>query len=127
MKHINRQKGFSIWSLVFFFFLIGFAVFTTLKLVPPYMEFFTVRGALSSMASSPEEYVGAMSVHQAIMKRLSVNNVSGVKVDDVSVTRDLDSPKYNIEVEYEVIVPYFGNISFLLNFRNTASVKASGY
>lgn len=127
MRRINRQAGYSIWSMAFFFFLIGFAVFTALKLVPPYLEYFNVSGALSTMESEPEEYVGAMSVHTAVMKRFYVNNVSSVKSDDVSVVRDLDSESYNIEVDYDVIIPYFSNISFLLNFRSSASVRASGY
>ncbi len=127
MKRINRQAGYSIWSLAFFLFLIGFSVFTALKLVPPYLEYFNVSGALSTMESEPEEYVGAMSVHTAVMKRFYVNNVSRVKSEDVSVVRDLNSERYKIEVDYDVVIPYFSNISFLLNFKSTASVRASGY
>ena len=127
MKRIERQAGYGIWSLAFFLFLLGVAVFTALKLVPPYMEYFNVSGALSTMESEAEEYVGAMSVHTAVMKRFYVNNVSRVKSEDVSVVRDLQSERYNIEVDYDVIIPYFGNISFLLNFRTAASVRASGY
>lgn len=127
MRRINRQAGYSIWSLSFFLFLIGFAAFTALKLVPPYMEYFNVSSALSAMESEPEEYVGAMKVHEAVMNRLSVNNVSRVKGEDISVVRDLNSERYNIEVDYDVIIPYFSNISFLLNFRTTATVRTSGY
>jgi len=105
--------------------LIGFVAFTTLKLFPVYMEDFNISGALSAMEGEPDEYPGAMAVHSSVLKRFSVNNITRATRDDVSVTRD--GQDYNISVEYEVIIPYMGNISLLLSFSHAATVRASGY
>ncbi len=122
MRLRKYQKGFSVWSLSFTMLLIGFTVYTVLKVFPVYMDDFNISGAMESMESEPEDYRGALSVQQAMMRRLAVNNVKRLKREDVSVTRD--GQMYNIEIAYEVVVPYIGNISLLLNFNHTASVRA---
>ncbi len=123
----RRQAGFTLWSLAFLLLFIGFLAFTVLKMFPVYMEDFNVSGALSAMESESKEYVGSMNVHQSVLKRLAVNNVTRVTSDDVSVVRDSDRQTYEIEVDYDVMIPYMGNVSLLLNFNHVVSVRASDY
>jgi hypothetical protein len=123
MKLNKYQKGLSIWSFSFNMFLIGFTVFVTLKLFPVYMDDLAIGSAVESLESDPEEFRGALSVRSALLKRFDMNNVTSVDKDKISITRD--NQDYLIEVDYEVLVPFIGNISLLLHFEHNAVVRAS--
>lgn len=124
MKLSKHQYGASLWSVIFTLFLIGFIAFTALKLFPVYMEDFSIESSLQSLeADIGAEYRGAMSVRNAVSKRLSVNNVKVISRDDVSVTRD--GQAYNVTIDYQVTVPFIGNISLLVTFNHSVAVRAS--
>lgn len=124
MRLQKEQHGATLWSIAFILFLIGFAAFTTLKLFPVYMEDFSISSSLDSMEQDvAAEYRGVGSVQQGFMRRLGVNNVKVLKRDDVAVSREGDY--YYIDVNYEVTIPFIGNVSLLLNFEHSASVRAS--
>lgn len=123
MRLNKYQKGLSVWSFSFNLFLIGVAVFITLKLFPVYMEDLSVGTAVESLESDPEEFRGALSVRNALTKRFDINNVTRVDKDNISITRD--NQEYLIEVNYEVEVPFISNIFLILRFEHSAVVRAS--
>lgn len=124
MKLHRYQNGSSLFSIVFTLLLIGFVAYTALKLFPVYMEDFSISSSLETLeAESAKEYRGALSVREAVMRRFNVNNVSRVGKDDISITREGQS--YYVDVDYEVTIPFIGNVSLLLKFSHSASVRAS--
>lgn len=123
MKLQKSQKGVTLASIAFFLLLLGFVVYTVLKLFPVYMEAFTVESSVKGLeADKNQDYMGAMSVRQAVFRRFTMNNVSNVSSDDIIVARD--NHMYMVDVNYEVRIPYFKNISLLLTFENHAEVPA---
>jgi hypothetical protein len=123
MRLQKHQKGLSIWSFSFNLFLLGFAVFVTLKLLPIYMEDFSVGSAVSSLESDPEEFRGALTVRNSLFKRFDMNNISRIEKENISIIRQ--DQEYLISVNYEVEVPFVGNITLILRFEHSAVVKAS--
>jgi hypothetical protein len=104
-------------------FLIGFVVFTTLKLFPVYMEHFSIISSLESLEQERDkEYVGAAAVRTTLLKRFQMNNVSQAGGDDISIVRD--GQIYRVEIAYEVRIPFISNISLLASFNETAEVPA---
>lgn len=123
MKTKKYQRGITLFGFSFIMLLIGFTAYTTFKLFPVYMESFTIRSSLKSMETEQgSEYLGALAVRQAITKRFGINNVTQATSDDISVVRD--GQVYYVDVDYEVRVPYFSNISLLFTFKNHAEVPA---
>lgn len=124
MKLGNRQRGMGLWGVIFILFLIGFTAFTTLKLFPVYMEDFTIESSLESIEQdAAAEYRGVISVREAVRKRLSVNNVKVLKSDDIGVVRE--GEYYYIDIKYDVTIPFISNVSLLVSFEHSASVRAS--
>jgi hypothetical protein len=68
------------------------------------------------------QYNRPSDVQQAILRRFGVNNVTNAGRDNVSVVRDGDY--YRVNVEYEVSLPYMANISLVLDFAHEAEVRA---
>lgn len=123
MKLAKHQRGITLFGVAFTLMLIGFVTFTVLKLFPVYMQNFSVRSSLESMqGEKSEQYLGAVAVRNGVLKRLGINNVTQVDKEDIHITRD--GQIYNIDVDYEVRVPYFANISLVMTFKNHAEVAA---
>jgi hypothetical protein len=123
MQTNKYQKGLSLWSFSFNIFLLGVAVFIALKLFPIYMEDLSIGSAVESLETDSEEFRGALSVRDALLKRFDINNVTLVDKDKISITRD--EQDYLVEVDYEVEVPFIGNISLIIRFEHSAVVRAS--
>lgn len=123
MKLEQSQRGATLTTIAFYLFLLGFSVFTALKLVPVYMESFTIRSVMEGMSvEKGREYTGSLKVREAVLKRFGINNITQVGADDVVVVREDDA--YVITVDYEVRIPFISNIDFVLVFTNEAEVKA---
>lgn len=123
MKLERSQKGFTLASLSFVLLLIGFVVYTALKLFPVYMEAFTVKSSVASLETDKnQEFSGPSAVRQALSKRFGINNITTVSLDDISVTSE--KGMFIVDVDYEVRIPYFRNINLLLTFENHAEVPS---
>jgi hypothetical protein len=121
MRLHKDQQGITFIGLSFVLVLIGFVTFTTLKLLSPYMQNFYVSGALDSIVGdSAAEYSGVNAVRASVLKRLDVNDVTQVTAGDIRIVRD--GQVYNIDIDYEVEIPYAYNISLILKFENHAEV-----
>ena len=121
MKLKQSQYGVTMVSLAFNLGLLAFVVFTALKLFPVYMEAFTVESSVESLETDKSrEYNSPMQVRSGIIKRFAINNVSLVEVDDVVVVRE--DQLYIVDVDYDVRIPYIGNIDLVIKFENHAEV-----
>ncbi|MFO7592940.1 MAG: DUF4845 domain-containing protein [Pseudomonadota bacterium] len=125
MKLKNSQRGMTFWSTVFILFIIGFGAFIVLKLTPVYLEDLSIGSALDSVkdGAATKEYSTVSNVRSAIMKRFNVNNIDVISAKDVEVLREGDS--FGVNVNYEVIVPFLGNVSLLLTFDHSVSVPVA--
>lgn len=118
-----HQQGITLFGFVLTMFLIGFVVFTTLKLFPVYMEHFSILSSLESLEQERDkEYVGAVEVRNTLLRRFQMNNVSQAGKDDISIIRD--GQIYHVEIAYEVRIPFISNVSLVVSFNNTAEVPA---
>ena len=108
------------WMLV-----LGIAVFFVLigvKMVPTYLENYSIKQVLANMEN--DRTVRKMSPNQmreSFFKRLKINGVYEFEKDDLKV----ESTKGGIEVkvDYEVRKPILGNVSVLMEFSESATIK----
>jgi hypothetical protein len=113
---MNRQRGLSLIGLLItsgvlvFFAIIGF------KLLPSYIEYWTVQRIISDIARLPEVRGGTLrDVQAAFDRRTAIDNVNSIKASDLEVTKTGDG--YDILVSWSTRVPLFGNINACLDFQ----------
>lgn len=122
MKLNHSQQGATFWSVAFILLLIGFVVFNVLKLLPIYLQSFSVESAVTSLETDRgQTFAGPMDVRTKLYKRLAINDVDIVEMNDITVTRE--NNYYLVVVDYEVRLPYFKNIDLLLSFKHTARAQ----
>jgi hypothetical protein len=112
---MNQQRGLSLIGLLIvsavlvFFALVGF------KLLPSYIEYWTVQRIISDIGRSPELRGGTiLSVQNAFDRRATIDNVNSIKGKDLEVSKVGDG--YEIAANWSTRVPLFGNINACLDF-----------
>ena len=99
-----------IMAIVLFFMYLG------IKLVPAYMEYFSIKSSLESVAEETNSGSTKSEIERLISGRFSVNNIDIVEPKDVEI-KDITGGKA-LYLEYESRISLFGNISALLEFKH---------
>ena len=96
-----------------------------MKLVPAYIEFFSVKKILNSMGQDNEvKSMNNVEVRTAFSNRANVGYVTVVKPEDLNIDRS--GGNMVISTEYEYRTPLVANISLVVDFKassNTGSLQ----
>lgn len=112
---LYRQRGMSLLGMLFVSALIVLVAITAMRIVPVYTEFMTVKKVLKAMQQDPLDTMTPKQIKDAFDKRVSIDYVSIVNGDDLSISRT-DSGATVVSVEYQVVKPLAGNMSVLMDF-----------
>ncbi len=121
MQPLSRQKGMTAIGWLIVLFLIGFFVLVILRLAPPFMEYYKVVTALSSLSNEPGlERKSRPDIRKLLQRRLDVNDVKTIKSKDVK----LESGNQGLmaSVKYSEQVPFLANIELLVHFEKSVPV-----
>jgi hypothetical protein len=123
-SNISKQKGASMWMLVFGSALIVLFALVTMKLVPAYLDNNKVVSALESLKDQPG--VGRWTRRQ-ILDRVDNTLYIDLASDLLNLNEALVITKSKsmrvISIDYERVIPMAYNISALLDFENSIEVS----
>ena len=123
MRVKNKQKGLTAISLLFIVVIFTFVVLSLLKIIPIYFDSFKVNDVVTSMQD--ERGLGDKSnneISAMIIKRLKLNQVSGISKDNVYIEKAKNS--VFIDIEYEVRKAMFGNLDVIISFKKSVEASA---
>jgi Tfp pilus assembly protein PilE len=113
MKH---QRGLSLVGLIIVAAIVAFVALIGFKLLPSYIEYFTVQKVLRDLSRSPEmRGASVKDVKIAFEKRAEIDNISSLKAEDLEITKEA-SGGFTIVANYAVKVPLFANVSACIDF-----------
>lgn len=85
----RRQRGVGFIGLIFIFAVVGFVLLMGMKLVPVYLEMFSIKKVLASMAKSEEVKSGTVSdIRKSFDRRAVIDNIQAVSSGDLEITKD---------------------------------------
>jgi len=124
MQAMTRQRGMTMWGLLFMAVLFAAIVLLFFKLLPPYLEFSTVKTVLVNVARTPG--IGELQkghIKQEIDRRFSIEDVKRVDLNkDLYVEKKPGAT--TIRIAYEVRIPIAYNVTALLTFDTSQTVSA---
>ena len=121
MKQLSRQRGITLLGLIMVLFLIGFAAFIGMKLLPVYQEYFSVVQGMKSVAAQPGvNRRQGPEIKEMLMKRFYISYVESVKRGHITVSR---KNVLTVRIRYEVRRSLLGNIDFVAKFDKTVDLK----
>lgn len=121
MKYKINQKGMTLIGMVIFMSFLAFFVYAGIRLGPIYSEYYSVVKAMKLVVNKP----GAANktpnaIKEDMMKSFYTSYVERVKKKDIKIIR---SRGKQLQVKYDVIEPFIGNLDFLLHFEKTIPIK----
>ena len=113
----KKQRGITFITLFFILTILAFFVLLALKIAPIYMNHSKVVNALSAVESMPEvKSMSSGEIMTSINKRFDMNYVTKVDNDDITIIKQGNYVK--VEIEYERVEKIFGNLSVLVQFND---------
>jgi len=108
-----RQRGVTLFSLLFWGILIGFTGYVLVRTLPTLNEYFTIQRAVDKIAQSQPATVG--EARQAFERQKDIEySISSISGKDLMITKDDD--KVVIAFAYEKEVPIAGPVYILIKY-----------
>jgi len=120
-KAINKkQKGLTFIGLVLVIAAVVFLAVIGMKVVPAYIEFFSVKKALQRISSDPSfDTMSKKDIESAFNKNADAGYITVIKGSDLVIAKG-DSGNV-VTAEYQVTLPIVANASILLDFNATTA------
>lgn len=120
---LNRkyQDGMTGAGWIIILAIVLFFMFMLIKLTPAYIEYFSIKSSMSSVAEQGVSNSSTGEIRRLLEGRFTVNDVTSIKASDAQV-KDITGGRA-LYVKYERRIPLFGNISALLEFENEVQLK----
>jgi Tfp pilus assembly major pilin PilA len=112
---MRHQRGLSLIGLIIIAAVVAFVAIIGFKLLPSYIEYFTVQRVVRDLSRSAElRGASVKDVKSAFERRATIDNISSITSEDLEVTKEGEG--FSIIASYSVKVPLFGNVSACLDF-----------
>ncbi len=112
----KRQAGLSVAGWIGVIIVLVIFANAGVKIVPAYLEFNTISGAIQSvLADRKSGLLSESEVKADIGKRFLINNVDAITVDDLELIKE--NGEMSIKLEYEVRTNFIKNIDFVISFK----------
>ena len=113
-NNYKKQNGVTLLGLMIVSVVVIIFALVGMKVVPAYMEFFSVKKVLSTMKQELLAEMSDKEIRTSFDKRASIAYISVVKGSDLIIEKNGD--KKDLIMEYQVVKPIAGNISVLIDF-----------
>lgn len=122
MRH--SQKGMSFFGWLAVIALIIFGLVIAMKLVPIYMEHFTLRKIVTEVNEDPSIKIGSLGeLHNHIAKGMQINSIRDIKVKDAIAITVSGTDVYTVVIKYEVRSAIIQNVDALVHFDETHIIR----
>ena len=112
---MRRQRGMGFAGVLVLLIAIVFVAIIGMKLVPAYIEYFTIKNAVTAITQSGElRNATVADVRKAFDRRANVDDITAVRPADLEITKEGD--EVVVAFAYEKRIPLFYNISVLIDF-----------
>ena len=117
--NMGKQRGVSLMGLIVSLAILGFLAVMGAKLMPAYIEFFTVKKMLSAMEQAGDLKGTVRDIRRSYETRNAIEDVKSVHGDDLEVSKE--GGETVVSVSWSTKVPLVSNVSACLDFAVTTA------
>ena len=114
---MRKQRGISLSGTIFWLAILGFLGIMAAKLLPAYIEYFSVKKILAQLEAQGVTKGSVRDIRFGYEKLNAVEDVKSVRGDDLEITKS--GGEAIISATWSVKVPLVQNISACLDFSAT--------
>jgi hypothetical protein len=122
LRHaMNKQKGMTMIGWIFLIAIIGFNGLVAINVAPTYFTDSNVKTLWANLETDPTlAGLTPKKLRKAIAKRLKVNNVYDITMDDIEITKEKGF--YVVYIEYEPRGKIIGSLDYIMTFSHEAQI-----
>ena len=114
---LYKQQGMTMVSWMIVIGIALFFVMIGLKMVPSYMEFYSIKQVLTGVSEDRTlRKKSRGEIRKLIMKRLKINGVYEFNKDNLAFKKIKEGME--LSVDYEVRKPVAGNVTIMMHFQH---------
>jgi hypothetical protein len=117
----RRQRGLTLITWLLIIAIGVFLALIALKLIPIYLEHYSIQHALKTLPQQP--FVGEQApaeIRKTLINSLKINSVYDFDPKNIKITKGLRN--YTVEVNYEVRKPVMGNVDVVVYFSDSVEI-----
>src|SRR5579872_3483902 len=107
---MGKQRGVSLSGLIVTLAILAFVGLLGAKLLPSYLEYFSVKKILLAMDKNGETKGTVRDIRGAFDRRNAIEGVTSVSGNDLDISKD-ESGETVVSASWSVKVPVVSNIS----------------
>ncbi len=115
---MRDQKGMSVIGIIVILVVIGIVAVLGLKTVPPYIEYFQIKKAVSGIAASGETRGTVADVRKAFDRRAQIDDIQAIGSADLEITKE--GSELVIAFSYPKKVHLFSQVNLLFEFQGNS-------
>jgi len=120
-RHLGHERGMTAIGLIILITFVGLFVYAGIRLVPVYLEYFSVLRAVQGLKSDADAGQKAMRV--SLEKRFDIEDIKSVDWRDIEITKN--GAGWDVHVAYDAQTPFVGNVGFVVHFDSTVTLSGS--
>lgn len=118
----GQESGMTMIGMIITLAFAGMFLLAGLKIGPVYLQHMKVKSAIEKVASELEGNDPTVeNARNALAKRYNVEGITHPKYEDIKVRKE--GAGIRIVAKYDHVVPYFGNVYFLVAFDDYVDIK----
>ena len=88
-RNFQRQRGIGFVSLIFVFAVCAVVLLLGMKLIPVYLELFSVKKVMAAMAQGEDVKSGTVTdIRKSFDRRAVIDNIQAVSGQDLEISKD---------------------------------------
>ena len=99
--------------------MVGFIAIFAFKLIPIYMDYYTINSALITVAKDIKPGEAPAQIKSSISNLFDVNSVNTVQIDDIGIKPDPDGKGLILSLDYDARTNFVANVDLIVHFEKT--------
>lgn len=120
----KRQRGLTAISWIFIITLAVFLGMIGLKLVPIYLENYSIQTLLRQLPEEP--FIGEKGpaeIRKSLIARFKINSIYDFDPNKIKIQKGLRN--YVVDITYEVRKPVIGNVDMVVSFSDSVEIPTT--
>lgn len=117
-RRVGKQRGITVIGMLLLIIVIAFVALIAMKVVPMYIQMFTVKSTIESIRKEPQlAQMSTTDIHNAIQKRFDIGYVDNITARDLKIRND--SGGRVLDLVYQDERDLFYGLSVVLKVKET--------
>jgi hypothetical protein len=118
-ENMGKQRGLSLTGLTITLAVLGFLALMAAKLLPSYVEYFSVKKMFAAMEQNGDTKGTPVEIRRSYDTRNAIEDVKSVQGSDLEITKEGGDTV--VSANWSVKVPLVSNISACIDFSATTA------